>query len=47
VTRYGAQRIGTVGRRTYYDFNDLAVIDAAIAAGVPVPHLDDRVIGAT
>lgn len=46
VTRYRAQRVGTVGRRTYYDFNDLAVIDGAIAAGRPVPGHDDRVSGA-
>jgi len=46
VTRYGARRLGRVGRRTYYDYHDLAAIDGAIAAGVPVPHLDERVIGA-
>lgn len=46
VTRYEATRVGTVGRRTYYDFNDLAAIDGAIAAGVPVPDLTERAIGA-
>lgn len=43
VTRYGAKRIGTVGRRTYYDFDDLAAIDGAIAAGRPVPTVEARV----
>lgn len=43
VTRYGARRLGAVGRTTYYDFNDLAAIDGAIAAGVPVPDLEERV----
>ncbi len=43
VTRYGARRLGTVGRRMYYDFNDLAVIDAAIDAGRPVPDAEVRV----
>ncbi|WP_079313638.1 helix-turn-helix domain-containing protein [Microbispora sp. GKU 823] len=37
VTRYAARRIGTVGRKTYLDYRDLAFIDGCMHRGEPVP----------
>jgi hypothetical protein len=35
--RYDARRLGKQGRKVYFDFGDLAVIDREIRHGHPVP----------
>lgn len=37
VTHYNARRLGKVGRKMYYDYNDLAVIEREVRHGHPVP----------
>ncbi|MFB4275754.1 hypothetical protein ACBJ59_10715 [Nonomuraea sp. MTCD27] len=36
-SRYGARKLGSIERRTYYDWNDLATIDGCMARGENVP----------
>jgi hypothetical protein len=35
--RYGTPKLGKVGRKVYYDLNDLAVIERETTHGHPVP----------
>lgn len=35
--RYNVVQLGKIGRRVFYDFNDLAVIEREIGHGHPVP----------
>lgn len=35
--RYRARKIGKVGREVYYEYGDLATIDACLHRGEPVP----------
>jgi hypothetical protein len=37
AVRYGARKLGKQGRRVYYDFHDLAVIEREIRHGHVVP----------
>lgn len=37
AVRYGARQLSKVGKRVYYDFADLAVIDREMRHGHPVP----------
>jgi hypothetical protein len=44
-SRYQARKLGTIDRRRYYDYGDLATIDGCIARGEHVPatpELRDR-----
>jgi hypothetical protein len=42
VSRYHARKIGIVGGRAYYDYDDLATIEACIHRGQPVPASPDE-----
>lgn len=35
--RYNARQLGKIGRKVYYDYGDLALIERQIRRGQPVP----------
>ena len=35
---YGARKLGMIDRKTYFDYNDLMVIDREIYHGHPIPE---------